>query len=240
MRLLLVLAACSRPPVCPPDLGYATYDRVETPATPELQRLVEQALPSLGIREPAAAAPVAALVQAHARSWVFWSTALRGRPERTRILSELRRVGLPDVFAMIPYGATAYDPEALGPHGERGLWLLPPDVPGLRVEGCRYVEGERGERWVDHCTVDERTDPGRSTSAALARLRVVWEATGHDVLATLRSSAPNAHVVVAQFLAAVCSDASADATRFPRAETAHCSGLDVPSPERVSAAYDPP
>jgi hypothetical protein len=216
-------------------VGYARYDSTERVPTDSTVRLVERALGSLGVSAQKAP-PVAALLEEHGSAALFWWTAMRVRPDRMRVRDALRASGLPDALAMIPYAASTYDASALGPRGERGIWLLPPDAPLVMVN-CRYLEREtegRSERWLDRCDRDDRTDLAAATTVAVPRLAATWDSTHHDLLATIRSWGVNPYEVLAQHLLVVCSDAEADPNGYGAEALAHCSALQVPSADEVA------
>lgn len=71
---------------------------------------------------------------------------------------ELARHGLPNELKYLPFGLSAYNPQAAGNSGEAGLWMLTYPVAlkqGLTVSA----------------TLDERRDPSKSTEAAMRWLQ---------------------------------------------------------------------
>lgn len=82
----------------------------------------------------------------------------------------LRREGLPSALVAVPLVESGFDPLALSPQGARGIWQLMPATArrfGLRPDGL----------------IDERTDPVRSTLAAVRYLKELHERWGDWALA---------------------------------------------------------
>lgn len=128
-----------------------------------------------------------------------WAVIDRSRARYVATLTTLRKAGLPDVFAAIPFQESGYRDTPVSPTCAMGLWQFMPETGrrvGLRVERCRidgmslpwtpdrdapvvnaylkapYVDG--GRCILRGCDVDERTDPDRSTEAAVKLIAEAW------------------------------------------------------------------
>ena len=82
----------------------------------------------------------------------------------------LKSEGLPAELLAVPLVESGFNPSAVSPKGARGLWQLMPETArrfGLRVDAV----------------LDERTDPLRSTMAAISYLKDLYETLGDWPLA---------------------------------------------------------
>jgi membrane-bound lytic murein transglycosylase D len=90
--------------------------------------------------------------------------------------------GLPEQLFAVPLVESGFNPFALSPKGARGLWQLMPETArrfGLRVDSV----------------VDERTDPLRSTAAAISYLKELYGTLGSWPLALAAYNAGLGRVV---------------------------------------------
>jgi len=96
----------------------------------------------------------------------------------------IRARGLPEQLFAVPLVESGFDPFAVSPKGARGLWQLMPETArrfGLRVDAV----------------LDERTDPLRSTVAALSYLKELYGTLGNWPLALAAYNAGLGRVVAA-------------------------------------------
>jgi hypothetical protein len=175
---------------------------------------VRRALPSWELRSTERDEAIALFFAMHAESREFWAELERKRGNYQYIVGELRREGLPTVFAGLGYQA-AHLP-AMGCRA--GPWMLPiHDTP--LVEGPCIADLNRtwspgdvpvvvdGSCIVLSCPKDLRYDLVASTTEAIRALRLLYEKHDRDALDTLVEAAlgpPEA--AIAQHLLAACAD----------------------------------
>jgi len=90
--------------------------------------------------------------------------------------------GLPEQLFAVPLVESGFNPFAVSPKGARGLWQLMPETArrfGLRVDAV----------------LDERTDPLRSTAAAISYLKELYGTLGSWPLALAAYNAGQGRVV---------------------------------------------
>lgn len=132
---------------------------------------------------------------AHARQWPFWRRLEAVRADYAATVGVLRRAGLPEVLAAIPFYETGYRAQGRGPRCELGPWQLLPETAlrgGLAVRDCRirgvdlpwspdtFVPGahppylEAGTCRLAECATDERADVPASAAGAARLLGEAW------------------------------------------------------------------
>jgi pSer/pThr/pTyr-binding forkhead associated (FHA) protein len=95
------------------------------------------------------------------------NTMRRAQPHLPMIREQLRRRFLPEVFSYVPFVESGYDPMAKSYAGARGMWQF---MAGTARDFGLTVRG----------SVDERTDPLKSTEAAGEYLRRLLMHFGSD------------------------------------------------------------
>ncbi len=94
-------------------------------------------------------------VNQHIRSWSFFRRLDAVHVEYGKVVLALRREGLPEVFAAIPYRESRYDADAQSVACAKGYWQFMPEVAyrvdrqsdiTFRVKGCRFI-GNDQLRW---------------------------------------------------------------------------------------------
>lgn len=154
--------------------------------------------------DPVFVAYVTRSVELHVRQRPFFQTLDSRREEWAITLTELRKAGLPEVFAAIPYQEALYDSRKQSIACAKGAWQFMPEtatrvhrVHGspLEVRDCR-LRG-RSERWspkdlappvsreavyieddrclITSCGIDDRTDLRKSTAGAVHTLKEAWD-----------------------------------------------------------------
>lgn len=131
--------------------------------------------------------------QMYGKAWNFWIQLDNSRQDYATALGLMRKAGLPDVIAMIPYQESHFSDAKDVLYCARGYWQFQPEVAlraGMRVENCKlrgssslwtpkdlvpprnlaknaiYVQG--GNRClIESCQVDERGDLTASTKGAI-------------------------------------------------------------------------
>jgi hypothetical protein len=209
----------------PVDEGKDTYDYEESyteKVNVELYKGVQQAFNEFVMKPNAAAANwkeledpekwdknlmewVTRSEQLHGKGWAFWRQLDDAREDYAAVLAELRKAGLPDVLAAIPFQESRYHSTANDTIlCARGYWQFQPEVAkraGVEVRDCKfrglttlwsptklappigvlknaeYVEN--GSCRITSCAVDERTDLRRST---LGAIKLLGEAFNDDEL----------------------------------------------------------
>lgn len=146
----------------------------------------------------------AASAERHALANRFWRRLETVRGTYAQVLTEVRKAGLPEVFAAIPFTESRYRSDLQSVSCAKGWWQFMPEVAvrhGLRVERCEierasgpftwnpepgaparrrkapYLDDSSGswECILSRCAVDQRTDLEHSTRAALESLTEAWE-----------------------------------------------------------------
>ncbi len=143
-------------------------------------------------------------VEMHVKQKRFFRNLDDRRAEWALVVEEMRRAGLPEVFAAIPYQESRYRSEATSHVCARGPWQFMPETAHrvdqyynieLKVQGCR-LRGRAG-KWspkdytppftvhapyvedntclIQSCDVDQRTDLRKSTAGAIVTLREAWD-----------------------------------------------------------------
>lgn len=96
-----------------------------------------------------------ASVEAHALSWAFFSRLEAVRVEYAKVVISMRRAGLPEVFAAIPYQESRYNASIQSEVCAEGFWQFMPETAyrigtknGLpfRVADCRF-RASTGVTW---------------------------------------------------------------------------------------------
>lgn len=94
-------------------------------------------------------------VDQHLRSWSFFRRLDAVRVEYSKVVQAMRKAGLPEVFAAIPYQESRYKPEMTSPACAKGFWQFMPESAlrvdkqsgrSFRVRGCRF-KGNEGANW---------------------------------------------------------------------------------------------
>lgn len=137
----------------------------------------------------------------HGRGWAFWQQLDLAREDYAFVVGELRKAGLPDVLAGVPfqesrYKATAFDTMLCA----RGWWQFQPEVghrAGIRIQNCHLRGSDtpwtpvdlappinimknaiyvaNGSCRITGCDVDERSDLGVSTRGAIKLLKQAYD-----------------------------------------------------------------
>lgn len=141
--------------------------------------------------------------QVVARGWKTWGAFERAHDAYAYVLGELRKEGLPDAFAAIPFRESGYTAQARNPNScALGWWQFMPEVAvraGARVQACTlrggaslwsptlkappmnvyanadYIDPSSRSCRIEGCQVDERSNLEVSTAAALVLLREAWD-----------------------------------------------------------------
>ncbi|MCB9671134.1 MAG: transglycosylase SLT domain-containing protein [Alphaproteobacteria bacterium] len=143
-------------------------------------------------------------VELHVKQKPFFKNLDDRRAEWAIVLKEMRRAGLPEVFAAIPYQESRYRSDAQSYVCAKGPWQFMPETAHrvdqhynseLRVQGCR-LRG-RPSAWspkdftppftsqapyvedekclITSCDVDDRSDLRKSTAGAVLTLKEAWD-----------------------------------------------------------------
>jgi hypothetical protein len=137
----------------------------------------------------------------HGRGWAFWRQLDNARGSYATVVGELRRAGLPDVFAAIPFQESRYNGKAFDTMlCANGWWQFQPEVAkraGMTIRDCKFKDN--GALWsptalappinvmkraeyvmngkcrISSCAVDERTDLRLSTRGAVQLLKEAYD-----------------------------------------------------------------
>lgn len=143
-------------------------------------------------------------VELHVKQRRFFKNLDARRSEWAIVVKQLRRAGMPEVFAAIPYQESLYNSNAQSFVCAKGYWQFMPETANrvdklynteFRVRGCR-MRG-RTEKWspkdytppftrnapyvednqclITTCDVDDRTDLRKSTAGAILTLKEAWD-----------------------------------------------------------------
>jgi hypothetical protein len=205
----------------PIDDGQETYDfdaAKEEKVPAALYAGVEQAFHAFLMKDNAAAAADPSLEKPeawdrnlmewtaraetlHGRGWAFWQQLDAVREHYAYVVGELRKQGLPDALAGVPfqesrYKATAFDTMLCA----RGWWQFQPEVAnraGIRIQRC-HLKGsdtpwtpvelappinimknaiyvENGSCRITGCDVDERSELQVATRGAIKLLKEAYD-----------------------------------------------------------------
>lgn len=140
-------------------------------------------------------------VRVHAKAWAFWQRLDTVVEDYRYVVTELDAVGMPTVFAAIPYQESRYKADVQSVACAKGYWQFLPEVAnraGMAVRNCRlrgsdrpytptgivpvrgvmknapYVDPERATCRMTGCEVDERTELAPSTRGAIELLGEAW------------------------------------------------------------------
>lgn len=162
--------ALSAHPYVPTPLE--SFSGLTFPVDPNVARQVQKEIRTVHLDIPLVASNdtvsgVIAYLQNHARGYM--ERVLKGIDEYGPMISAaLKKEGLPHDLLYLPGPESAYDPHATSVKGAKGLWqLMLGTAPGLK-----------DNRWID-----EREDPYRSTQAAAADLKSLYQTFGDWYLA---------------------------------------------------------
>ena len=95
-------------------------------------------------------------VDQHVRSWSFFRRLDAIHVEYGKVVVDLRKAGLPEVFAGIPYRETRYTADLTSEVCAKGYWQFMPETAhrvgkttdlSFRVLGCRFI-GNDAVRWA--------------------------------------------------------------------------------------------
>ena len=134
------------------------------------------------------------------KSWAVWALFDRSTNEYAQALAEMRKAGLPDVLAAIPFQESGYRAAPQSPVCAKGWWQFMPETAkraGIEVSNCHfrgsgtpwsptllapprnayknadYVENNACK--ITTCDQDGRTDIRGSTMGAVKLLKEVYE-----------------------------------------------------------------
>ena len=156
-------------------------------------------------------------LEQHVSAWAFFVRLDEVRDDYAYVVRTLRRSGLPEVMAAIPYTESRYKADALSPVCAMGWWQLMPEVAhrvDVTVQECRFSGTKT--RWTPTeltpprgvlknapymkdeqcrilgCDIDLRTDLGESTRGSIELLAEAYEdpliaASGAAVQITIAS-----------------------------------------------------
>ena len=146
---------------------------------------------------------VKASVAWHARAWNFWGRLESREAEYRTVVRLLRKAGLPEVFAAIPYQESGYTADANSPVCALGWWQFMPEVAlraNLKVANCHFNDSK--DIWtptdvipvkgvlknaiyvrrspnnvsckITNCDVDQRVELESATKGAIELLSEAW------------------------------------------------------------------
>jgi len=144
---------------------------------------------------------VALSVTAHARAERFWKRLDEIADDYGYVVLQMRKAGLPEVFAAIPYHESQYRSDATSPVCAEGYWQFMPETAfrlDMIVRDCKmrgtnvlytptalipvkgvlknapYVDSTNITCKIQQCAVDERQDLDSSTRGAVEALTEAW------------------------------------------------------------------
>lgn len=140
---------------------------------PEVEARVQQEVRSVHLDIPlisnATVSGIIAYFQAHARGYI--TQVLEGLDEYGPMISAaLKKEGLPHDLLYLPGPESAFNPHATSRKGAKGIWQL--------MRATAALHGLKDNPWID-----EREDPYRSTQAAAAELKSLYQQFGDWYLA---------------------------------------------------------
>jgi hypothetical protein len=137
----------------------------------------------------------------HGRGWAFWRQLDDARSSYATVVGELRRAGLPDVLAAVPFQESRYKGNAFDTMlCANGWWQFQPEVAkrvGMTVRDCKFKDNGvlwspvkdappinvlknaeyvlNGKCRISSCAVDERTDLRASTRGAIQMFKEAYD-----------------------------------------------------------------
>ena len=244
--LVFVVSQTQVTPIGPTEEGVASFDlheqleeMVKATSAVELDtknfQLIEQAFANFVINPSAQAAGneklkndktqwdatllkwVGQSVGVYGRAYAFYGRLDQISTDYAFVLTELRKNGLPDALAAIPYQESKYKAEPQSYVCAKGWWQFLPEIAlqaDMRVANCKFRGSDalwtpvrkapvikvienaeymyNGQCKITSCAVDERTDRDKSTKGAIKLLKEAYEdadlaASGAAVQLTIAS-----------------------------------------------------
>lgn len=150
-----------------------SFSGLTFPVNPAVEARVQQEVRSVHLDIPlisnATVSGIIAYFQAHARGYI--THVLEGLDEYGPMISAaLKKEGLPHDLLYLPGPESGFNPHATSRKGAKGIWQL--------MRGTAALHGLKDNRWID-----EREDPYRSTQAAAAELKSLYQQFGDWYLA---------------------------------------------------------
>ncbi|MDE3198636.1 MAG: transglycosylase SLT domain-containing protein, partial [Acidobacteriota bacterium] len=150
-----------------------SFSGLTFPVNPAVEARVQQEVRSVHLDIPlisnATVSGIIAYFQAHARGYI--THVLEGLDEYGPMISAaLKKEGLPHDLLYLPGPESAFNPHATSRKGAKGIWQL--------MRGTAALHGLKDNMWID-----EREDPYRSTQAAAAQLKSLYQQFGDWYLA---------------------------------------------------------